>query len=68
MGTVSNIYVEGGKLYAVIGGEAKELGGFSGGATLEDGIFKNIQVTDEGVVLTLSDDSTITIPLASALS
>ena len=66
VGTVSNIYVEGGKLYAVIGGEAKELGGFSGGATLEDGIFKNIQVTDEGVVLTLSDDSTITIPLASA--
>ena len=66
VGAVSNIYVENGKLYAVINGEAKELGGFSGGSELKDGIFTNLAVTDEAVVLTLSDGSTIKLPLANA--
>ena len=66
VGGVSNIYVENGKLYAVINGEAKELGGFSGGSELKDGIFTNIAVTNEAVVLTLSDGSTINLPLANA--
>ena len=66
VGAVSNIYVENGKLYAVINGQAKELGGFSGGSELKDGIFTAIAVTDEAVVLTLSDNSTIKLPLANA--
>ena len=66
VGAVSNIYVENGKLYAVINGQAKELGGFSGGSELKDGIFTAVAVTDEAVVLTLSDNSTIKLPLANA--
>jgi hypothetical protein len=34
---VTNIYVENGKLYAVIAGEKKELGGFESGTALKDG-------------------------------
>ena len=63
---VTNIYVKNGKLYAVIAGTETELGGFSGGASLQDGIFKNIEVTATDVVLTLSDNSTVKIPIASA--
>ncbi len=63
---VSNIYVEDGKLYADIAGKKTELGGFSGGTSLQDGIFKNIEVTAENVVLTLSDNSTVNIPIGSA--
>lgn len=36
------------------------------GATLKDGIFTDIQVTGEAVVLTLSDGSTVNIPFAEA--
>ena len=36
---VTNIYVKDGKLYAVIAGTETELGGFSGGTSLQDGIF-----------------------------
>ncbi len=63
---VTNIYVENGKLYAVIAGEKKELGGFESGTALKDGIFKNIEVTATHVVLTLSDNSTVNIPIGSA--
>ena len=63
---VTNIYVKNGKLYAVIAGTETELGGFSGGTSLQDGIFKNIEVTATDVVLTLSDNSTVKIPIASA--
>ena len=63
---VTNIYVKNGKLYAVIAGTETELGGFSGSASLQDGIFKNIEVTATDVVLTLSDNSTVKIPIASA--
>ena len=63
---VTNIYVKNGKLYAVIAGTETELGGFSGGTSLQDGIFKNIEVTATEVVLTLSDNSTVKIPIASA--
>ena len=63
---VTNIYVENGKLYAVIAGEKKELGGFESGTSLKDGIFKNIEVTATHVVLTLSDNSKVNIPIGSA--
>ena len=63
---VTNIYVKNGKLYAVIAGTETELGGFSGGASLQDGIFKDIEVTSENVVLTLSDNSKVNIPIGSA--
>ena len=63
---VTNIYVENGKLYAVIAGEKKELGGFESGTTLKDGIFKNIEVTATHVVLTLADNSKVNIPIGSA--
>ena len=63
---VSNIYVKDGKLYAVISGVETELGGFSGGASLQDGIFTNIEVTADYVVLTLNDSSKINIPIGSA--
>ncbi len=63
---VTNIYVEDGKLYADIAGQKTELGGFSGGASLQDGIFTDIEVTDQYVVLTLSDNSKINIPIGSA--
>ncbi len=63
---VTNIYVKNGKLYAVIAGTETELGGFSGGASLQDGIFTNIEVTDQYVVLTLSDNSKVNIPIGSA--
>ena len=66
VGAVSNIYVQDGKLFAVINGEAKELGGFSGGSELKDGIFTGVELTGEAVVLTLSDGSKINIPLAKA--
>ena len=38
----------------------------SGGATLQDGIFKDIRVEDGKVVLVLADDSEVTIPFAEA--
>jgi hypothetical protein len=38
----------------------------SGGATLEDGIFTDIKVLDDKIVLTLSDNSTVSIPFAEA--
>ena len=64
---VTNIYVKNGKLYAVIAGKETELGGFSGGdATLKDGIFKDIEITAQYVVLTMSDNSKINIPIGSA--
>ena len=66
VGAVSNISVQDGKLFAVINGEAKELGGFSGGSELKDGIFTGVELTGEAVVLTLSDGSKINIPLAKA--
>ena len=38
----------------------------SGGATLEDGIFTDIKVLEDKVVLTLSDNSVVNIPFAEA--
>lgn len=58
---------EEGNLWVEIDGEKVQLGEVtSGGATLQDGIFTNIQVEDENIVLTLSDDTKVNIPFAEA--
>ncbi len=56
-----------GNLIVEVDGQTTNLGPVkSEGATLEDGIFTNLAVTDEAVVLTLSDGSTVNIPFAEA--
>ena len=56
-----------GNLLVEVDGETTNLGPVtSGGATLQDGIFTDLAVTDEAVVLTLSDGSTVNIPFAEA--
>ena len=56
-----------GNLCVTVDGETVVLGEVtSGGATLQDGIFTNINVTDDAVVLTLSDNTTVNIPFAEA--
>ena len=62
---------EDGNLFVEINGKKTNLGpvvteGNTGGATLQDGIFTNLAVTDEAVVLTLSDGTTVNIPFAEA--
>ena len=58
---------EDGNLIVSVGGKETNLGPVSsGGATLQDGIFTNLAVTDEAVVLTLSDGTTVNIPFAEA--
>ena len=58
---------EEGNLWVEVDGKRNNLGPVkSEGATLQDGIFTNLAVTDEAVVLTLSDGSTVNIPFAEA--
>ena len=58
---------EEGDLWVEVDGKSTNLGPVkSEGATLQDGIFTNLAVTDEAVVLTLSDGSTVNIPFAEA--
>ena len=56
-----------GNLWVEVDGQRTNLGPVkSEGATLQDGIFTNLAVTDDAVVLTLSDGSTVNIPFAEA--
>jgi len=58
---------DGNLLVSIDGGEPVVLGQVQNeGATLVDGIFTDIKITDEAVVLTLSDGSTVNIPFAEA--
>ena len=61
---------EEGNLYVEINGKKTNLGPVvsdnASGATLQDGIFTDLAVTDEAVVLTLSDGTTVNIPFAEA--
>ena len=58
---------EEGNLIVEVDGQTANLGPVkSEGATLQDGIFTDLAVTDEAVVLTLSDGSTVNIPFAEA--
>ena len=61
---------EDGNLYVEINGKKTNLGPVvsdnASGATLQDGIFTDLAVTDEAVVLTLSDGTTVNIPFAEA--
>ena len=58
---------EEGNLLVEVDGRTTNLGPVkSEGATLQDGIFTNLAVTDKAVVLTLSDGSTVNIPFAEA--
>ena len=58
---------EEGNLWVEVDGQRTNLGPVkSEGATLQDGIFTNLAVTDSAVVLTLSDGSTVNIPFAEA--
>ena len=56
-----------GNLLVEVDGKTTNLGPVkSEGATLQDGIFTNLAVTDSAVVLTLSDGTTVNIPFAEA--
>lgn len=62
---------EEGNLWVEVNGKKTNLGlvvseDATGGATLQDGIFTDLAVTDEAVVLTLSDGTTVNIPFAEA--
>ena len=62
---------ENGDLFVEVDGKKTNLGqvvseNATGGATLQDGIFTDLAVTDEAVVLTLSDGTTVNIPFAEA--
>ena len=61
---------EEGNLYVEVNGKKTNLGPVvsdnASGATLQDGIFTDLAVTDEAVVLTLSDGTTVNIPFAEA--
>ena len=58
---------EEGNLIVEVDGQKTNLGPVkSEGATLQDGIFTDLAVTDDAVVLTLSDGSTVNIPFAEA--
>ncbi len=58
---------EGNLLVSIDGGDPEILGPVkSEGATLQDGIFTDLKVTAEAVVLTLADGSKVNIPFAEA--
>ena len=60
---------EEGNLWVEVAGKKTNLGPVAtGGATLQDGIFTDLAVTDEAVVLTLSDGTTVNIPFAEAFN
>lgn len=58
---------EDGFLWVEVNGEKVKLGQVQNeGATLVDGIFTNIKVEQDKIVLTLSDETTVNIPFAEA--
>ena len=62
---------EDGNLFVEVNGKKTNLGPVvsddaAGGATIQDGIFTDLEVTDEAVVLTLSDGTTVNVPFAEA--
>ena len=64
VGQTPSFSVENGHLFVTVDGKKTDVGAMGGG--LGDAIFKDIQVTDKAVVLTLDDNSTIEIPFAKA--
>ena len=64
---VFSIDSEGNLMVSVDGSDPVFIGKIENeGATLKDGIFKDIKVEQDKVVLTLSDDTTVNIPFAEA--
>ena len=62
---VFSIDKDGNLVVSIDGGEPQIVGQVQNeGATLQDGIFTNLEVTDKAVVLTLSDGTTVNIPFA----
>lgn len=62
---------EEGNLFVEVNGKKTNLGPVvtgdtTGGATIQDGIFTDLAVTDDAVVLTLSDGTTVNIPFAES--
>ena len=62
---------EDGNLFVEVNGKKTNLGPVvssdaAGGVTLQDGIFTDLAITDDAVVLTLSDGTTVNIPFAEA--
>ena len=58
---------EEGYLWVEVDGKKTQLGQVqNSGATLEDGIFTDIKVEQDKIILTLSDETTVTIPFAEA--
>ncbi len=62
---------EEGNLFVEVNGKKTNLGPVvsgdaTGGATIQDGIFTDLAVTDKAVVLTLSDGTTVNIPFAES--
>ena len=64
VGQTPTFSVENGHLFVTVDGKKTDVGAMGGG--LGDAIFKDIKVTDNAVVLTLDDNSTIEIPFAKA--
>ena len=64
VGQTPTFSVKDGHLIVTVDGQSTDVGAMGGG--LGDAIFKNIEVTDKAVVLTLDDGSTLEIPFAKA--
>ena len=64
VGQTPTFSVKNGHLFVTVDGKSTDVGAMGGG--LGDAIFKDIKVTENAVVLTLDDNSTIEIPFAKA--
>ena len=64
VGQTPTFSVKDGHLIVTVDGQSTDVGAMGGG--LGDAIFKNIEVTDKAVILTLDDGSTLEIPFAKA--
>ena len=64
VGQTPSFSIENGHLIVTIDGQKTDVGPVSGG--LGDAIFKDIQITDDAIILVLDDNSTISIPMAKA--
>ena len=64
VGQTPSFSVKDGHLIVTVDGKSTDIGAMGGG--LGDAIFKNIEVTEKAVVLTMDDGSTIEIPFAKA--
>ena len=64
VGQTPTFSVKDGHLIVTVDGKSTDVGAMGGG--LGDAIFKDIKVTENAVVLTLDDNSTIEIPFAKA--